>query len=92
MKITVIIVNYRVKYYLAQCLHSVAKAMEGIEGQVIVVDNDSQDDSVDFNRQLYPQVQFIENKENMERIGLILLWYCFLNFQFGTTFIYIFLI
>lgn len=39
--------------------------MEGIEGQVIVVDNDSQDDSVDFNRQLYPQVQFIENKENM---------------------------
>ena len=65
MKITVIIVNYRVKYYLAQCLHSVAKAMEGIEGQVIVVDNDSQDDSVDFNRQLYPQVQFIENKENM---------------------------
>ena len=65
MKITVIIVNYRVKYYLAQCLHSVAKAMEGIEGQVIVVDNDSQDDSVDFNRQLYPQVQFIENKEHM---------------------------
>lgn len=65
MKVTVIIVNYRVKYYLAQCLHSVVKAMEGIEGQVIVVDNDSQDDSVDFNRQLYPQVQFIENKENM---------------------------
>ena len=65
MKVTVIIVNYRVKYYLAQCLHSVVKAMEGIEGQVIVVDNDSQDDSVDFNRQLYPQVRFIENKENM---------------------------
>ena len=40
MKVTVIIVNYRVKYYLAQCLHSVVKAMEGIEGQVIVVDND----------------------------------------------------
>lgn len=65
MKVTVIIVNYRVKYYLAQCLHSVVKAMEGIEGQVIVVDNDSQDGSVDFNRQLYPQVRFIENKENM---------------------------
>ena len=65
MKVTVIIVNYRVKYYLAQCLHSVVKAMEGIEGQVIVVDNDSQDDSVGFNRQLYPQVRFIENKENM---------------------------
>ena len=65
MKVTVIIVNYRVKYYLAQCLHSVMKAMEGIEGEVIVVDNDSRDDSIDFNRQLYPQVRFIENKENM---------------------------
>lgn len=65
MKVTVIIVNYRVKYYLAQCLHSVLKALEGIEGQVVVVDNDSQDDSIIFNRQLYPQVRFIENKENI---------------------------
>ena len=65
MKVTVVIVNYRVKYYLAQCLHSVLKAMEGIEGQVIVVDNDSGDDSVELNRRLYPQVRFIENKENV---------------------------
>lgn len=65
MKVSVIIVNYKVKYYLAQCLHSVLKAMDGIDGEIIVVDNDSQDDSIDYARELYPQVTFIENKENL---------------------------
>ena len=68
MKVSVIIVNYKVKYFLAQCLHSVLKAMEGIDGEVIVVDNDSQDDSIDYARELYaqyPQIRFIENKENL---------------------------
>ncbi len=65
MKVSVIIVNYKVKYYLAQCLHSVFRAMEGVDGEVIVVDNDSQDDSISYARELYPQVSFIENKENV---------------------------
>lgn len=65
MKVSVIIVNYKVKYYLAQCLHSVFRALEGIDGEVIVVDNDSQDDSISYARELYPQVTFIENKENV---------------------------
>ncbi len=65
MKVSVIIVNYKVKYYLAQCLHSVLKAMDGIDGEIIVVDNDSKDDSIDYARELYPQVTFIENKENL---------------------------
>ena len=65
MKVSVIIVNYKVKYYLAQCLHSVLRAMDGIDGEVIVVDNDSQDDSIDYARELFPQVVFIENKENL---------------------------
>ena len=65
MKVTVVIVNYQVKYYPAQCLHSVMKALESVEGQVVVVDNDSRDDSIDFVRRLYPQVLYVENKENM---------------------------
>ena len=65
MKVSVIIVNYQVKFYLAQCLHSVLRAMDGIDGEIIVVDNDSQDDSIDYARELYPQVTFIENKENL---------------------------
>ena len=65
MKLSVVIVNYKVKYYLAQCIHSVLKAMDGIEGEIIVVDNDSKDDSVEFIRQLYPQVTIIKNRKNL---------------------------
>ena len=65
MKVTVVIVNYQVKYYLAQCLHAVLKALEGIDGEVVVVDNDSQDDSIEYARSKFPQVTFIENHENV---------------------------
>ena len=65
MKLSVVIVNYKVKYYLAQCIHSVLKAMDGIEGEIIIVDNDSKDDSVEFIRQLYPQVTLIKNRKNL---------------------------
>ena len=65
MKLAVVIVNYKVRHYLAQCLHSVFKALEGIDGEVYVVDNASCDESVTYLRGLYPQVHFIENEENM---------------------------
>ncbi|MBR5929241.1 MAG: glycosyltransferase, partial [Prevotella sp.] len=45
-KLTVVIVNYNVKHYVEQCLHSVEKAIEGIDAEVVVVDNHSHDDSV----------------------------------------------
>ncbi len=41
MKLSIVIVNYNVCTYLEQCLQSVAKALEGIEGEVFVVDNHS---------------------------------------------------
>lgn len=65
MKLSVIIVNYQVKFYLAQCIHSVVKSMNGIDGEIIVVDNDSKDNSIEFLRNLYPEVRYIENKENV---------------------------
>ena len=46
MKLSVVIVSYNVRSYLEQCLQSVQKALEGIEGEVFVVDNHSDDDSV----------------------------------------------
>jgi glycosyltransferase involved in cell wall biosynthesis len=39
MELSVVIVNYNVRYFLEQCLHAVQQAMEGIPGEVIVVDN-----------------------------------------------------
>lgn len=64
MKLSVIIVNYNVKYFLEQCLHSVRKAMQGLEGEVFVVDNHSVDGSVDMVRKKFPEVKLIANHEN----------------------------
>jgi len=65
MKLSVVIVSYNVRSYLEQCLQSVQKALEGIEGEVFVVDNHSDDDSVVTIREKYPWVRLIENQENL---------------------------
>ena len=65
MKLSVVIVSYNVRPYLEQCLQSVQRALEGIEGEVFVVDNHSDDDSVKTVRDHYPWVRLIENQENL---------------------------
>lgn len=64
MKLSIIIVNYNVKYFLEQCLHSVQNACIGLESEVFVVDNDSVDGSVKMVKEKFPDVHLIENKEN----------------------------
>jgi GT2 family glycosyltransferase len=64
VKISVIIVNYNVEYFLEQCLNSVFKALENISGEVFVVDNNSIDGSVEMVRQKFPQAILIANKDN----------------------------
>ncbi|KAF0237820.1 MAG: hypothetical protein FD181_1583 [Prolixibacteraceae bacterium] len=65
MKLSVIIVNYNVKHFLEQCLHSVYRAAEGIETEIFVVDNNSVDGSAQLIREKFPGLHFIENKENI---------------------------
>ena len=62
--LSVIIVNYNVKYFLEQCLFSVRKAAEKVTTEVIVVDNDSTDESLAYLRPKFPEVRFIENGAN----------------------------
>lgn len=64
MQLSVIILNYNVRHFLELCLLSVYKALRDIEGEVIVVDNNSGDDSCAMVRSRYPMVKLIENKEN----------------------------
>ncbi|MFN3916193.1 MAG: glycosyltransferase family 2 protein [Flavobacteriales bacterium] len=64
MKLSVIIVNYNVEYFLEQCLSSVYKAMQRIETEVFVVDNNSVDGSVSMVKEKFTWVKLIENKEN----------------------------
>ncbi|MFN9709906.1 MAG: glycosyltransferase family 2 protein [Bacteroidota bacterium] len=64
MKLSVIIVNYNVRFFLEQCLHTVQKAMSGIDGEIWVVDNASSDGSRNYLEPLFPYVNFIWNNEN----------------------------
>lgn len=65
VQLSVIIVNYNVKYYLEQCLESVRRASEGLQVEVFVVDNLSTDGSIAYLRERFPHVTFIENTENV---------------------------
>ena len=65
MKLSIVIVSYNVRSYLEACLQSVRKALEGIEGEVFVVDNHSSDDTVSVLRSQYSWVRLIENQENL---------------------------
>ena len=65
MKLSVIIVNYNVRPYLTACLDSVRRALEGIESEVFVVDNHSDDDSVEVINRDYTWVHLINNRENL---------------------------
>ncbi len=64
MKLSVIIVNYNVKYFLEQALLSVQKSCRNIEAEVFVVDNNSVDDSVQMVKSKFGAVKLIVNKKN----------------------------
>jgi len=63
-KISIIIVNYNVRYFLEQCLTSVKAAISGMDAEVFVVDNNSTDGSMEYLKPKFPEVIFIENKDN----------------------------
>jgi GT2 family glycosyltransferase len=64
MNLSIIIVNWNVKELLNRCLHSIFFHLKGQEFEVIVVDNASQDGSVEMIKQKFPQVKLIVNSEN----------------------------
>ena len=64
MKLSIIIVNYNVKDFLEQCLLSVETAIRNIQTEVIIVDNNSVDNSCQMIKARFPQFQLIENKDN----------------------------
>ena len=64
-KISVIIVSYNVCKLLDECLQSVERALDGIDGDIFVVDNRSTDKTVKILRPKHPQVHFIANPTNV---------------------------
>ena len=60
--VSVIIVSYKVRCYIEQCLNSVLRSVP--DAQILVVDNKSDDGSVEFLRERFPQAEVIANDYN----------------------------
>lgn len=65
MELSVIIVSWNTRDLLKQCLSSIYASDSGIGFEVWVVDNTSDDGSVAMLRSDYPEVNVIENDENV---------------------------
>lgn len=63
--ISIVIVNYNVKEYLVNLLHSIRKAKGELGVEVFVVDNHSSDGSVEYLSPRFPDVNFIQNMDNL---------------------------
>lgn len=64
MQLSVIILNYNVRHFLELCVLSVQNALQNSDAEIIVIDNNSQDDSCEMMKRRFPNVKLIENKEN----------------------------
>jgi len=64
MKLSVVIVNYNVKYYLENTIRSVLESANGFQTEIIVVDNASSDGSENYIKKHFPDVKYIYNQEN----------------------------
>lgn len=64
-QVSIVIVNYNVRDFLHHCLLSLQRALQGLRGEIIVVDNHSSDGSVEFLQPLFPDVEFIALERNI---------------------------
>ncbi len=65
MKLSIIILNYNVSYFLKQCIISVQRAIGNLDAEIIVIDNASEDESCAMVKRDFPKILLIENKENV---------------------------
>ncbi|WP_020404386.1 glycosyltransferase [Gracilimonas tropica] len=63
--ISVVIVNYKVKEYIANLLNSLERSSDGLSLEIFVVDNASGDNSVSYLKKRFPNVHYIQNDENI---------------------------
>ncbi|HRI45819.1 MAG TPA: glycosyltransferase [Ignavibacteriaceae bacterium] len=65
MDLSIIIVNYNVKEFIQNLLHSIQQASKNLKVEVIIVDNASDDGSIELISEKFPWVKLIINKENL---------------------------
>lgn len=64
MDLSIIIVSYNTKETLRDCLHKITYSDNILKREIIIVDNDSKDGSVEMLKDNFPGVVLIENKKN----------------------------
>src|ERR1044072_7152966 len=64
-QVAIVIVSYNTRDLLLDCLASVMENQQGIEIELVVVDNASADGSLEATRSAYPQARTIANPENL---------------------------
>lgn len=64
MQLSVVILNYNVRYFLEQCILSVQEALLTLDAEIIVVDNNSSDDSCLMMKNKFPNIKLIKNDRN----------------------------
>ena len=65
INLSIIIVNYNVKEFLQNLLHSIEKAAADLEVEIIIVDNASDDGSIEMLHKNFNNIILIENKKNV---------------------------
>lgn len=63
--ISIVVVNFRVKEYVVNLLESIEKARGKLNLQIIVIDNNSNDDSISYLKEKFPLVTYIQNEKNL---------------------------
>lgn len=64
-QVSIVIVSWNAKSYLAECLLSLRSGAYGGAMETIVVDNGSKDGSIEMVRERFPEVRLICNDENL---------------------------
>ena len=66
MKLTVVIVSYKVRYFVEQCIVSVQRAVKGLDAEIYVVDNHSDDGTIEYLTQRFgSSIILIESSHNL---------------------------
>jgi GT2 family glycosyltransferase len=65
MDLSVIIVNYKTRDLLLECLGALTPGLSGLQSEIVVVDNDSRDGTLEALAARFPAVRLIANRENV---------------------------
>lgn len=64
MDISIIIVNYNAGEFLKKCITSIMENVRNVSYEIVVVDNNSSDNSPEMIKKEFPQIKLIANKKN----------------------------